>query len=199
MLNRPMVEKQELRLAELPSAIYSTWTASWLYFGFRVDGVEAMPANAESSYLTYQGNRAWGEDACEMLMQPVYADNSVGPLLHVAMKPRGQLEISRRLDPKLHATPWQAFAGAGVRYKASTEGTTWRGEVMIPWDMLNDPQHMGKRPVLLLYNFAQHRGSVGESASWAGPVDFGRDEGFMGLVEVRGGKNGPRISTNLNK
>ncbi|MGE5610922.1 MAG: hypothetical protein ACM359_16855, partial [Bacillota bacterium] len=191
MLSRPMVEHQEFRLAQLPSAIYSTWTPSWLYFGFRVEGAETLPANAESSFITYQANRAWGEDVCEILIQPVYADNSVGPLVHLAMKPRGQLEVSRRLAPKQHAVPWQAFAGTGMRYKASMQNAIWRGELMIPWDAINDPQYAGKRPAFLRFNFAQHRGKSGESASWAGPIDFGRDEAFMGLVEVREGNSKP--------
>ena len=33
-----------------------------------------------------------------------------------------------------------------------------------------------QRPVMLRLNFSQHRATTGESASWAGPVDFGRDD-----------------------
>ena len=31
----------------------------------------------------------------------------------------------------------------------------------------------------------QHQASTGESASWAGPVDHGRDDAFMGLLHLR--------------
>ena len=31
-----------------------------------------------------------------------------------------------------------------------------------------------------------HRTATGESASWAGPVDFGRDDAFTGLLVLRG-------------
>jgi hypothetical protein len=37
-------------------------------------------------------------------------------------------------------------------------------------------------PVMLRFNFTQHRADTGESASWAGPVDFGRDDAFTGLL-----------------
>ena len=40
----------------------------------------------------------------------------------------------------------------------------------------------GKTTTLLRFNFAQHSTATGESASWAGPVDFGRDDAMMGLI-----------------
>jgi hypothetical protein len=39
--------------------------------------------------------------------------------------------------------------------------------------------------VLLRFNFAQHVHTTGQSATWAGPVDFGRDDSFMGLLYLR--------------
>jgi hypothetical protein len=38
---------------------------------------------------------------------------------------------------------------------------------------------------VLRFNFIQHKHSTGESASWAGPLDFGRDDAFMGLLYLR--------------
>ena len=38
---------------------------------------------------------------------------------------------------------------------------------------------------MLRFNFVQHRGDTGESASWAGPIDFGRDESLTGLLFIR--------------
>jgi hypothetical protein len=188
MVSRPSVQKQELRWAEQPSAVYSTWTGANVYLGFKVEGADAgaaLTAVAGTSFISYDMRRAWGEDVCEVLAQAVYADNSTGPLVHLACKPRGQLEIARRLDPKLNASPWQAFAGSDILYAATLVGSVWRGEIAAPWEALADARHAGKRPAMLRFNFAQHRGTTGESSSWAGPVDFGRDEGMMGLVEIR--------------
>jgi len=95
------------------------------------------------------------------------------------------VEVARRLDRQQHANPWMAFSGADIRYGFSIDKAIWRGEVDIPWDAFNDPAHQGKRPPLLRFNFSQHRGTTGESASWAGPVDFGRDESFMGALQIR--------------
>ena len=53
----------------------------------------------------------------------------------------------------------------------------------MPWRVLSDPK-LGA-PALLRFNFAQHRHATGESASWAGPVDFGRDDAFMGALYLR--------------
>ena len=113
--------------------------------------------------------RAWGEDVCEFLIQPIYADNSVGPLLHIACKPRGQIPMSRRLDPRLNADPWQAFAVSDLRYGCNVDANAvWRGEIALPWEALAAPGQSNKRPTLLRFNFSQHRGLSGESASWAG-------------------------------
>jgi hypothetical protein len=38
---------------------------------------------------------------------------------------------------------------------------------------------------MLRFNFSQHRAATCESASWAGPVDFGRDESFTGVLYLR--------------
>ena len=43
----------------------------------------------------------------------------------------------------------------------------------------------GDPPTLLRFNFSQHKAATGESATWAGPVDFRRDEAFMGLLYLR--------------
>jgi hypothetical protein len=135
--------------------------------------------------VEHELRRAWGEDVCELLFQAVYADNTLGPLLYVALKPQGQVDVARRLDRQQHANPWLPFSGADIRYGAKIDKTIWRGEIDIPWDAFNDTAHQGKRPPLLRFNFSQHRSATGESASWAGPVDFGRDEAFMGVLQIR--------------
>jgi hypothetical protein len=53
----------------------------------------------------------------------------------------------------------------------------------IPWSVIGE-QGRG-RPVMLRFNFTQHKNSTGESATWAGPVDFGRDSNFMGILVIR--------------
>ena len=61
----------------------------------------------------------------------------------------------------------------------------WRAELAIPWTAINDAKHQGARPNLLRFNFVQHKNLSGESSSWAGPLDFGRDENFTGLLYLR--------------
>jgi len=183
--SRPAVQDQELRLAQTDSAIYSSWTAGAFHLGFRVEGIDKPTTISGRNFVEHELRRAWGEDVCELLFQAVYADNTLGPLLYVAAKPQGQVDVSRRLDRLQHANPWMAFSGADIRYGFSIDNAIWRGEIEIPWDAFNDNTHQGKRPALLRFNFSQHRGASGESASWAGPIDFGRDETFMGVLQIR--------------
>jgi hypothetical protein len=117
-----------------------------------------------------------------VLIQPVFADNSVGPVLHVVCKPAG-LWVERKLDARLNANPWQPLEGTGVRYKWAFEGGNWRGEVAIPWRAICDAEK--GVPALLRFNFAQHRHATGESASWAGPIDYARDDAFTGVLFLR--------------
>ena len=57
----------------------------------------------------------------------------------------------------------------------------------IPWRAICDADR--GVPALLRFNFAQHRTATGESASWAGPVDFGRDDAFTGVLYLREARN----------
>ena len=107
-------------------------------------------------------------------------------MLHVALKPNGASWVERKLDEHLYADPWQPFE-ADVRYAQTTDNSDWRGEVAIPWKAISDGGHKD-RPVMLRFNFSQHKTTTGESASWAGPVDFGRDDQFMGLAVFKGAK-----------
>lgn len=185
MLGRPTVQNQLMPLAPTSSTLYSTYNATTLFLGFKVDGVETPPDGYARSYVEREFRRAWGEDICELLIQPLYGDGSLGPVLNIAVKPHGQLEISRRLDPHLHASPWQAFSGTDIRYGATLDQKIWRGEVSVPWDAILDEAHAGKKPDALRFNFTQHRGLTGQSSSWAGPIDFGRDEALMGLLFIK--------------
>jgi hypothetical protein len=189
LLSRPALQDQRLNYASTESALYSTWTARDFYLGFRVQGADQPPTTAERSFVERQLGRAWGEDVAEVLLQPVYTDGE-GPLFLISLKPRGQLQVRRRLDPRQAVNPWQAYGSSDILYAANVTQGLWRGEVRIPWDALLPPGRESGRPVLLRMNFLQHRGRTGESASWAGPVDQILDEGLMGLVQIRTGRVG---------
>jgi hypothetical protein len=184
MLSRPAIQQQQLPMAERPSAIYSTWGNMSLFLAFRVEGADMPLTNAAGNSVEYQMGRAWGADLCELMLQPVYDDGSVGPLLYATIK-RGSINVRRRSDPRLAANPWEALVNADVLYGEIRSGDVWRAEIEIPWATINDFSHRGQRPAMLRFNFAQHRGRIGESSSWAGPVDYLRDEQFMGLLELR--------------
>jgi hypothetical protein len=112
--------------------------------------------------------------------------------LHVAVKPGGNVWVERRLDPRLHVNPWENFNPL-VRYASTIESTVWRGEIAIPWSSLiaeeKTPEFNARgrqnRPVMLKLNFIQHKRDTGESASWAGPLDVGRDDRFTGVIVLK--------------
>src|SRR5262249_26019931 len=91
--------------------------------------------------------------------------------------------VEKKLNPRQFADPWQPIEGLAVRYAGTVDGGTWRGELAIPWKALIEANK--DRPNLLRFNVVHHVGATGESASWAGPIDFGRDESFMGLLYLR--------------
>ncbi len=189
MLNRPAIQKLELQFASTPTQIYSAWGQTDFYVAFKVNGTQPAGGGAERNFVEYQFRRAWEEDLCEMIAQPIYNDGSTGPVLHLVCKPRGQLFVERKTNPKENANPWEAVVGEAVRYAATTETknteSIWRAELAIPWSAMNDVKHQGVQPTLLRFNFVQHKNATGESASWAGPIDYGRDENFTGLLYLR--------------
>jgi len=183
MLSRPAVQHHELRLASTPSRVYTAWAEDNFYFAFALQGItpEDMLKGSQN-FVDYELRRAWGEDLAAVVIQPVFADNSVGPVLHVVCKPTG-LWVEKKLDAHLNANPWQPLEATGVRYKAAFDGSNWRGEVAVPWRAICDADR--GVPTLLRFNFSQHRHATGESASWAGPVDFGRDDSLTGVLVLR--------------
>jgi hypothetical protein len=183
MFNRPALQSQQLQLATTPTSIFTGWADENFYIAFKVSGIAGGDLRATRNWVAYEFRRAWGEDLCQILIEAVYADGSIGPMMHVALKPNGTW-VERKLDPHLFADPWQAFEGTGLRYAATIDNADWRGEVAIPWKAICDPSRKD-RPVMLRFNFSQHKTATGESASWAGPIDFGRDDQFMGLLFLR--------------
>lgn len=185
MLSRPAVLAQAMEPAATPSRVYTNWAAENFYVGFAVAGL-SRPDQAGGgfrNFVEYQARRAWGEDLIQVLVQPVYADNALGPILHVVCKPNGSNWVERKLDPRLNADPWESIGDSGARYAAHLAGDQWTGELAIPWKVLDSKEH--GRPTLLRFNFVQHRNAFGESASWAGPIDFGRDDSLTGLLVLK--------------
>lgn len=193
MMSRPSLQRHEIEWATTRSEVYSGYSDETLYLGFRVDGVSKQnDALAGRNFLDYQFRRAWGEDVCQMIVQAVYEDGSTGPLLHIALKPAGNLWVERKGDPRASLDPWQPI-DAGIEYGKTVKDDVWRGEISIPWkSLINDRltenfARQGKPnvPAMLKFNFIQHKHALGESASWAGPIDFGRDDAFTGAVLLK--------------
>jgi hypothetical protein len=185
MIDRPTLQSQNWRLADTNSSIYSAWTDDNFYIAFRLCGVTAKDLGSVRNFVSYQSGRAWGEDLCELLIQPVYADNAVGPTLHIVCKPGGEWVERKSLPGSVEGDDWQPFEAAGVRYASGVDSQQqiWRGELAIPWRAIHAPDRA--RPGLLRFNFIQHQQSTSQSSSWAGPIDQSRDNSIMGLLLLR--------------
>ena len=110
--------------------------------------------------------------------------NTLGTAMHIVCKPSGAQWVERKIDASFGDNEWVPVEGSGVGYAATTAaGGQWRGEVAIPWSAIGDASR--GRPALLRFNFAQHKTANGESTSWCGPVDFGRDDAFTGTLVIR--------------
>jgi hypothetical protein len=183
MFNRPALQKQELQFADEQTTIYAGWADANFYLAFKLEGATTDATRASRNFVDYQFRRAWGEDLCEILIQPIFDDSTLGPVLHVVCKPSAGQWVERKRDARKFADPWQPVEGSGIRYASRIEDTSWIGELAIPWNAITDREK--GIPKLLRFNFSQHVHSTGQSASWAGPIDFGRDDNFMGLIYVR--------------
>jgi hypothetical protein len=183
MLTRPVLQKQAVQPAATHSQVYTCWGGDHFYLAFRLTGVGDQDVSRTRNFIDYQFRRAWSEDLAQVLVQPIYDDNTLGPILHVAFKPNGADWVERKLDPKQHVDPWQPLEGSNIRYASTLAEGVWRGEVAIPWNAIRDPQK--GMPKLLRFQFAQHNHTTGQSASWAGPVDHARDDAFTGLLYLR--------------
>lgn len=185
MFNRPALQRQELQVATTPSSVYTAWADENFYVAFKVTGSDSREMKRFQNFVDYEFRRAWGEDLVELLIQPVFGDNSLGPVLHLVCKPTSYW-VERKMDPRQFVNPWQPIEGTAIRYAAipPVDGPEWRGEVAIPWQAITADATKG-RPLMLRFNFTQHKTLTGESASWAGPVDYGRDENFTGVLILR--------------
>jgi hypothetical protein len=183
MMDRPSVQGRTIAPASQTSQIYTGWADENFYLAFRLNGI-SHAEQPHRNFVDFQFRRAWGEDLCEVLVQPIYDDNTVGPLTYIACKPNGVAMVKRRLDPRVNLEPWQDIDGTAVRYACDPDHGPWTGEVAIPWQLLQDPGRT-TIPKLLRFNVIQHLAANGESDSWAGPIDFDRDDGYMGLLYLR--------------
>jgi hypothetical protein len=179
MLSRPDLQKQQLRLAASRSRVYTGWAERNFYVAFELNGLSPSAGGSAQNFVSYQFRRAWGEDLCELLIQPIDDEGKPGAVLHVVCKPNGSTWIERRDGVN---EDWREVA-AKVPYAVRLDGSQWRGEIAIPWEALLGSST--KTPPLIRFNLVQHRAESGESASWCGPIDFGRDDSLMGVLHLR--------------
>jgi hypothetical protein len=182
MVDRPSIQHWRIEPSSATSQIYTGWSDDNFYVAFHVNGISAHEG-LHRNFVDYEFRRAWGEDLCEILIQPIFDDNSVGPLTYLICKPNGVCVVKRRLDPKMNVDPWREIDGTTVRYAAESQNGAWTGEAAIPWQLLLPGS--AAKPRLLRFNFIQHFQSTGESATWAGPIDFDQDDSFMGLLFLK--------------
>ena len=131
MLNRPAVQKQELQTAAKPATVYTGWADQNFYLAFHLNGVSHDVSRTTRNFVNYEFRRAWGEDLCEILIQPIFDDGTIGPVLHIVCKPTAGQWVERKGDPRLMADPWQPFEGSGIRYTSRVENG-WTGELRHP-------------------------------------------------------------------
>ncbi|MEM8875230.1 MAG: hypothetical protein AAGD32_13355 [Planctomycetota bacterium] len=187
MFDRPSVQDYRLIRAPTETSLHAGYTEDNLYVAFRLEGASDAASRA-GNVIEIDTGRAWGEDVAQLLIQAVYEDGSVGPLMLLNVKPTGVVWAERRRDPKRFRVPWQPFE-SNTRFQSTLVDNVWRGELAIPLTALElegrfDERGNPVRPVMYKFNFAQHRHETGQTATWAGPVDGMRDKGFAGVLVV---------------
>ena len=128
MFDRPSLQDDAIHLASTPSQIYTGWADENFYVAFKVSGISGGDRFATKNWIGYEFRRAWGEDVCQIVMQPVYADGTLGPTMNVALKPNGGAWVEREMDRRMFSDPWQPIEGSSVRYAPSVDGSDWRRE-----------------------------------------------------------------------
>ncbi len=169
MFNRPALHRQQLQYAQHDAEIFTGWADENFYVAFKLQGVSTGPITQSRNFVDYQFRRAWGEDLSEILIQPVFADNTLGRVLHVVCKPTS-LWAERKAEAP-GSDRWDSYeAAGGIRYAARMDDGTWQGEVAIPWKAIVQ-EHKGvggRMPALLRFNFSQHTQATGESRELGG-------------------------------
>jgi hypothetical protein len=184
MLTRDSVAGHKIETAELPASIYSGWSDENLYVAFRVGGVGGNTGPVFHNDVKYENGIATGEDLCEILVQPVYIDDTTGPATHIVCRPAG-VWVERKTGDGPATGQWIPYDAGGIRIASTVDRNTrlWRSELAIPWRAIVPPDR--GRPSLLRFNFVQHRDDTDESAGWAGPLYESRQSGLTGLLLVR--------------
>jgi hypothetical protein len=182
MLDRPSVQQGKVHPADKPARIFSGWGDEDFYVAFHLSGVTNAP-EVQSNSIEYQMGRAWGDDLCEVLVQPIDDNSNPGTATYLAFKPNGVCVVEQRPNARGGQDSWQHTDASLVRYAARKNGGEWTGEAAIPWSLLIGDTV--RRPRLLRFNFIQHTAATGESASWAGPIDSDRDINMAGLLYLR--------------
>src|SRR5436309_6025181 len=100
MFDRPGLQKQQTLFATHPSEIFTGWADENFYVSFKLTGMSTKSLRESRNFVDYQFRRAWGEDLCEILIQPLLADNTLGPVLHVVCKPTGHW-VEKKLYPRV--------------------------------------------------------------------------------------------------
>ncbi|MEL7237279.1 MAG: hypothetical protein AAGK78_00335, partial [Planctomycetota bacterium] len=195
MQSRPDLRRGDVRRADLPAQVFAGWTAEGLHLGFRFEGLAPQPEGIRSArtFIETQHRRAWGEDLCQLVVQPIYesrGETELGPAVHVVLKPSGNAFAQIAVDRRTNELVWQDVQ-ANLPYSTTVEQATgiWRGEITLPWSALQEGprtvRSMANVPAMLRFNVSQHVADTGESASWAGPVDHGRDASITGALILR--------------
>jgi hypothetical protein len=169
--DRPTASRGEISPAADASSIYTAWTAENFYLAFKVPAADAT-RKPTRNFVDYQAGRACGEDLCEVLIRA-----PGGAPLHVVCK-TGSTVVERK-----SATQWSTIGNAVTPYAANIANNQWTAELAIPWKEILPPG--AAIPTYLQFNFSHHRDTTGESASWAAPIDSGRDEHFTGALILR--------------
>src|SRR5690606_33270880 len=94
MHDRAAVQSGEVMRTERAAQAFVGWTEEGLHVAFRLEGAGVAPGAIRQTrnFVETEYGRAWGEDVCEILVQPVWTqlgDPVDGPLLHIVAKPNG--------------------------------------------------------------------------------------------------------------
>jgi hypothetical protein len=189
MLSRPGIRAQQLSLTPLATRLHAAWSDENLYVAFELQGPSPATGTNTRNFVEYEDGRAWGEDLAEVIVQALPSGDAAkaGAVLHVVLKPSGHW-VERKAGED---ASWQPAEAPGLRYAAAWPDGVWRGEIAIPWASITGAGQPWPRA--LRFNFARHTHADGRSASWAGPVDSGRDERFTGLLLIA---DAPRAGEN---
>ena len=98
MLDRPSIQQWRIEPASVDSQVYTGWADENFYVAFRLAGL-SKAEQPHRNFVDFEFRRAWKEDLCEVMVQPIYDDNTLGPITYLACKPNGVCMVRRRATP----------------------------------------------------------------------------------------------------